>query len=100
MRIVEWKEQVTETGIQLSAATTVIKRGELIGTQAIPLTDPSGRMGIAVILVIRRFEDNRIIGLDSTQCRCTDDTTEPLKKSASRDVAEISIQNFNLSKGE
>jgi hypothetical protein len=81
MRIVEWKEQVTETGIQLAGtSTTVPKRGELIGTQAIPLTDSAGRMGIAVILVIRRFEDNRVIGLDSAQCRCVEEALEPLKK--------------------
>lgn len=81
MRIVEWQEQVTESGIQLSGVTTAPKQGELIGTQAIPMSDAAGRMGIAVILVVRRFEDNRVVGLDSSQCRIVPPAVEPLKKS-------------------
>jgi len=80
MRVVEWQEQVTESGIQLSGVTTTPKQGELIGTQAIPMSDAAGRMGIAVILVVRRFEDNRVVGLDSSQCRIVP-PVEPLKKS-------------------
>lgn len=82
MRIVEWKEQVTDSGITLAGTSaTVMKRGEVIGTQAIPMNGPAGQMAIAVVLIVRRFEDNRIFGMDANQCVCVEPLGEPLAKS-------------------
>ena len=65
MRIVEWKEQVTETGIQLAENTAVIKRGELLSTHAFPAMDAAGRQGTITLVVIRAFENGRIMSMPS-----------------------------------
>lgn len=73
MKVVEWQERVTESGIQLATSnTTVPKHGELLNTQAIAMQGPQG-LAVAVVLIIRRFEDNRVIGLDAGQCRLLND---------------------------
>jgi len=83
MKIVQWKEQVTQSGITLAGtSTTVFKRGEILGTQAFPMQDAAGRQGIATILVLRAFEDGRIFGIDAALCQYVDESSniEPLKK--------------------
>ena len=82
MRIIEWQEQVTESGIQLGSNTTVLKRGELLSTHAYPAMDAAGRQGLITIVVVRAFENGRIISMPSDACRCVDDMpVEPLRKS-------------------
>jgi hypothetical protein len=83
MKVVQWKEQVTQSGITLAGtSTTVFKRGEILGTQAFPVQDAAGRQGIATILIVRAFEDGRIFGIDAALCQYVDDSNsvEPLKK--------------------
>lgn len=88
MKIVEWQEQVTESGIQLGANTTVLKRGELLSTHAYPAADAAGRQGLITIVVVRVFENGRIMGLPADMCRYVEtcpaaSNFEPLKKSDS-----------------
>jgi len=92
-KIIEWKEQVTQSGIQLSGTTTILKKGELLSTHAFPATDAAGRQGIITIVTVRTLEGGLIISMPAEVCRFVGEfncstyvdsdgsTIEPLKKS-------------------
>lgn len=91
MRVVEWKEQITQSGIQLGGLTSVEKRGEILSTHAFPATDAAGRQGIITIVTVRAFETGAIISMPAEMCRFVgnlvqmpgseDKFVEPLHKS-------------------
>jgi len=58
---VEWQEQTTESGIQLSGSTTVRRTGDVIGVTVLP-TD-LGK--ITVLFVVKRDGDNAISVMDA-----------------------------------
>ena len=91
MRVVEWQENITESGIQLGEFTKVMKRGEILSTHAFPAQSAGGQMGIITIVVVRTFEKGQIISMPAEVCKFVGDFVpiqgndeqfvEPLKKS-------------------
>jgi hypothetical protein len=69
IKVVEWQEQVTESGIQLAQNTTVSKKGELLSSSAFPAMDAAGRQGLIAVLTVRSFENNRIFGIPAEVCK-------------------------------
>jgi hypothetical protein len=82
MRVVEWEENETESGIKLAGTTKITRRGEIISSHAFPAQDGRGGTAFMVAFVVRRCDTGDVIVINGLGSKVIDvrDSMEQLSK--------------------
>lgn len=60
---VQWEDKVSESGIKLEGASTIKRKGTVISSFGVPMSPTQ----MAVLLVVKRDQDNKVLVLDVGQ---------------------------------